>query len=140
MKCIDISRHKYMLVETISFYVGIFPMGQKDIETDHIRLDTRGFLTIRYGFMWDGASDPAIDTPNIMTPAMVHDAGYRLIRMGFLPRYTKKEWDDLMLEMCKDRGMSALRRSWIHLALDTAANGAAKLDPKHDIVQVLEFP
>lgn len=140
MKYRELNGYKYMLMETISFYVGIFPSGQLDA-TDRdgfLRLTPKGFLTITKGYCWDGATDPAVDTKNIMTPSLVHDAGYQLIRLGLIPRHTKDDWDNLLKSMCNERGMSGLRQSWVHLGVDKLGGGAIRPNAK-DLIQIIEL-
>ena len=44
-----------------------------------------GFMILRKGYAWDGASGPAMDTPSIMRGALVHDGIYQLMREGDYP-------------------------------------------------------
>lgn len=136
----ELSGYKYQLMETISFYVGIFPDGQLDIKTDYLYLGLNGHLCIKAGYCWDGATDPAVDTQNNLTPSLVHDAGYQLIRMGMIRRSTKKDWDNLFIEMCRVRGMSKLRRSVDAAGLKYFAGGAIEPNPERDGVKIRYAP
>lgn len=95
----------------------IKPVGRYEIDTDFIRLDMFGNLTIRAGYCWDGPSGPAIDTPNFMCPSLVHDALYQLIRMGLLPEWEKDKIDDFLKKMCRARNMSGIRAWWVRVGV-----------------------
>lgn len=51
----------------------------------YVTASNGGFLLIRAGYAWDGASGPTIDTKSTMRASLVHDALYQLIREGYLP-------------------------------------------------------
>jgi len=89
-----------------------------------------GTLTIAAGYAWDGASGPAIDTKNIMTPSLVHDALYQLMREGRLPLSYRKQADGILYDMCRNRGMSWLRANWIYLAVRVFGNYCLRHDAK----------
>ena len=74
-------------------------------------------LTVKIGYAWDGPSGPALDTKNFMTPSLVHDALYQLMRRKMLHRNFRKETDKLLVSMCKDEGMSWIRRQWVYAAV-----------------------
>lgn len=72
-----------------------------------------GKIRILEGYAWDGPSGPAFDTPNFMTPSMVHDALYQLMRNKVLPLDPYREIaDEMMYQMCRERGMCAPRAWW----------------------------
>ena len=113
--------YKNQLVEdeitVISFYPSI------DIHTHFIDfvkspdiIDSPvGILTIRADYAWDGPSGPTIDTENFITPSLIHDALYQLMREGHLdPIEYKEPADKLLVKMCKDRGMNPIRRWWTY--------------------------
>ena len=67
-------------------------------------------LILQRGFEWDGASGPAIDTPNTVRASVVHDGLYRAIRVGILPPKARKIADKEMRKILKGDGMSFVRR------------------------------
>lgn len=72
-----------------------------------------GRLYIAEQYAWDGASGPTIDTKNTMTPSLVHDALYQLMREGLLSDDFKADADRIFYEMLKERGMWFIRaRLW----------------------------
>lgn len=115
--------YKYRLVGAYSTFIEIRP--ERDIHADGISLTTDGRLTLEDGFGWDGASGPAFDTPSFMRPSAVHDAIYRLMRLGLLPESLRPIADRIMRRMCKEDGMWAPRRWWCYWAVRRGAAGAA---------------
>jgi len=74
-------------------------------------------LTVMPGYAWDGASGPALDTPNTMVPSLVHDVFYQMIREGLLSKDYRKAIDGLFRQMCRDRGMNWFRAWYFYLAV-----------------------
>lgn len=64
------------------------------INTRYIELASNGTLHIRTGFAWDGASGWTIDTKSSMRASAVHDALYKLIRIGRLDGVGMREQAD----------------------------------------------
>ena len=80
-----------------------------NIETQFIRMEPNGRLTGKTGYAWDGPSGPTIDTKNSMRAALVHDAGYQLMREGYLPLEYKGYFDELFFNILREDGMSWIR-------------------------------
>ena len=57
--------YKYQLCKTYTIDTAIYP--KENITTFFIDLNTKGKLTIRKGYAWDGASGIAFDTCNLST-------------------------------------------------------------------------
>ena len=72
-------------------------------------LDRKGRMTIYRGFMWDGASGPTLDTPDSIIASLMHDFGYRLIRLGFLEPEHKAAVDRMFYERLLADGMPQFR-------------------------------
>ena len=72
--------YKYQLAKDYETKIGII-LGYPVI-TEFIWLYATGYLVIKKGYAWDGASGPGIDTKNILRGSLVHDAIYQLIRQG----------------------------------------------------------
>lgn len=69
-----------------------------------VKLTPSGFLFIKAGFAWDGPSGPMLDSQWVMTPSLVHDALYQLIREGKLSIDTYRSVaDQLFYDMCMNR-------------------------------------
>jgi len=56
-------------------------------------LHESGLLELYPGFRWDGASGPAIDTPQNLRPSLFHDALYQLMEQGRIPTAVRRAVD-----------------------------------------------
>jgi len=108
MKYRKIDRYKYELMETLTTRVPI----DADVLTEFIEL-ADGFLTIREGYCWDGASGPTIDTRSTMRGSLVHDALYQLMRMGLIGQENKPLADQTFRRLIRKDGMGAFR-AWYY--------------------------
>ena len=116
--------YEYQLVE--DYQIQIFIKPDAFIRTQLIRLDTDGVLYILAGYAWDGPSGPAVDTKNFMVGSLVHDALYQLMREGYLdPVLFREVADGELVRLCKEDGMSALRRSWVYAGVRFGGGPAA---------------
>ena len=114
--------YKYKIITEYS--VDIKLLGY-DIETQFIELDKFGELIILVGYCYDGASC-AVDTKSFMRGSLVHDALYQLIREGHLPKSTREKCDKILIEICKEDGMSWLRRKYVYKAVRKFGGSAVK--------------
>jgi hypothetical protein len=89
-------------------------------------------IFIKKGYAWDGPSGPTWDTKNFLTPSLVHDALYQLIRIGQLSSGFRKIADKILYQMCRDRGMSWWRSRYVYKAVRAFGEVAAKHDPDED--------
>ncbi|HZW87094.1 MAG TPA: hypothetical protein VFF41_06515 [Gallionella sp.] len=128
MKCIVYNGgYKYQLGVTYTVAIDIQP--PVPIDTEFIKLDSAGRLTIVEGYAWDGPSGPTIDTLTFMRGSLVHDALYQLMREGHLDHNVYRERADRTLQkICIEDGMWPLR-AWlvyhgVRLFADPAANPA----------------
>lgn len=99
--------YKYQLVEDASFYLPSAFEGVS-VDTQYIRISGR-VLTVLSGYAWDGPSGPTWDDKAGIYASLPHDAGYQLIREGFLERRFKDVFDQLLYDMCIDVGMWSIR-------------------------------
>jgi len=101
-----------------------------EVEYDFIHLKD-GWLTIRAGFGWDGASGPTYDTKATRRGVLIHDVLYRLMRQGLLPPEVKELADRIMeFVMLKD-GMWEWRAGvWFK---SVSKYGDAAIDPRNKI-------
>jgi hypothetical protein len=100
--------YKYQVEQDCSAFVGIYS-GEETIETDYIKLDGNGFMTVKRGYAWNGASGPTIDTPSTIRGSAFHDATYQLIQLGLLSEYCRKKADENLRSMCIEDGMLSFR-------------------------------
>jgi len=104
------SNLKYQLVEDFSIQVPIY-LG-KTISCNYIQLrgeegwwmeSQRRVLYIEAGYTWDGPSGPVVDVDWLMTPSLVHDALYDLIREGKLGLSWKEQVDNIFCDLAYQR-------------------------------------
>lgn len=95
------------------------------ISTDWISLDTEGWLELRKGYAWDGASGPTIDSPSSMRGSAAHDAIYQLMRLGLLPTSYRVTADELFENLCITDGMLKIRAVLWERCVRWFAGGAA---------------
>jgi hypothetical protein len=120
--------YKYQLVKDYKVLVKIYP--NTIIETDYLRLDKKGFLTVKKGYAWDGASGPAFDTKNFMRGSLIHDALYQLMRMRLLEADNhRKTADKLLRDMCLEDGMNRIFAWWVWRGVRRL--GSPFADPSH---------
>ena len=116
--------YKYQIVEP--YEVNIDLMAPEDIVTEYVRLTSKGRLSLRKGYAWDGPSGPTFDTLNFMRGSLVHDALYQLMREEYLDREMyRKPADRLLKYMCRQDGMSWIRAWWVYIGLRIGGGPAA---------------
>lgn len=104
----------------------------------HLSLSPTGTLVIGPGYAWDGASGPAINTINFLRASLVHDALYQLIREDKLPFSFRKRADEILIEICKEDGMSWVRRQWVWYAV--RLGGALAVESANPVLFAPEKP
>lgn len=120
--------YEYQLADTYRLHVSIKP--EDAISNEYLTLTSRGRLTIRKGYAWDGPSGPAIDTPNFMRGSLVHDALYQLMREKLLDQKWRDEADSELRRICLEDGMSQIRSWWVHQGV--RFGGGPSADPEQD--------
>jgi len=107
--------YKYQLCAEVYFVTNCYP--KKDITTQFLILTTKGELTIKSGYAWDGPSGISIDTKDFMRGSLVHDALYQLMRMSLLSLKFKCEADKHLQDICIADGMWRIRAWWVYKAV-----------------------
>ena len=126
------SEYKHQLASEYKIEIPILPA--EDIATEFIELDTRGELTVRNAYAWDGPSGPVIDTPENMRASLVHDALYQLMRREELSARThRKIADGLFRDICKEDGVSNIRANLYYKALRQFGKPATEPENKKRI-------
>jgi len=100
--------------------IAIFQMNSLvgiTIDTKYLQVVPEGYLIIREGYAWDGASG-AIDTDSIMRGALFHDACYQLMRAGLLADYQKTFIDNKFHQYCIEDGMFTIRAMYVLQAVE----------------------
>jgi hypothetical protein len=119
---------KYQLASQYMVTIAITP--DDAVDTQYIKLDTLGTLTIVEGYAWDGTSGPVIDTAENMRASLVHDALYQLMRQRKLTaKAHKKKADKIFKNMCIEDGVSRAIAHTYYLVLK--ALGKPSTDPKN---------
>lgn len=81
-------------------------------------------------FFWDGASGPTFDTGDSMLGSAVHDAFYRMFRLGALSLKWRREADATLRDICVSEGMSETRAEAWYIGVRLFAEGCADPDGK----------
>ena len=122
------SGYKYQLATSYSMPITIKP--KKGIKTAFITLDTKGKLTIKEGYAWDGPSGPVVDTRENMRASLVHDALYQLMRQKKLSvKAYKDKADKIFKNICIADGIPKKIASAYYLGLKLGGKPAT--DPKN---------
>ena len=125
------SGYRYQLQADYSVFIGL--LGYK-IRTDFITLTESGWLTIRKGYAWDGATGLPSTPRSLMRASLVHDAMYQLIRNGLFDR--RDVADELFFEFAQEDGfMAAPLALWI-----VERFGAGYAEYYQDKLRVVEAP
>lgn len=100
--------YKYILKTDALFNTGCCP--KEAIYGDLCTLHADGWLEIKAGFMWDGATW-APDSKDFMRPSLPHDALLRLRQNGHhVPEDWKPRADSLLNRLCREDGGSKVKR------------------------------
>ena len=83
------------------------------IDTEYIKLEGTGKLTIAERYAYDGASGPTWHDKTNMKSSLIHDALYGLMREGHLDKSYRKYADELFRQMCLEDGMGKFR-AWYY--------------------------
>lgn len=105
--------YKFQLTENFEIQLsGVFHLSE--IDTEFIQLSKSGFLTIKKGYAWDGASGTPFQTDSFMRGALVHDALYQLMREKYLDYKEHRLWaDEILVKLCEEDGMSDFRAWYV---------------------------
>ena len=116
-KRIKHKKYKFEIVTSHYEHVGIF---YQEIDHKFFRLDKNGFLTIKNGYQYDGASGWfTVQTDAIVRAAAFHDALYQMMRDGLLDKKYRKQADVLFHRLCLKYGMSKFRAWYCYKAVRT---------------------
>jgi hypothetical protein len=107
--------YKYKLHEPYQYRTPIQPPRRIAEPSEFVVLETNGLLHLKANYAWDGASGPAVDTPDFMRASLVHDALYQLMRLGLLSASEHRlAADDVMLALCLEDGMRPMRAKRVY--------------------------
>ncbi len=117
---------KYQLAEDYLIQTAITGY---EYDSQFLRLTKDGWLLIRSGYAWDGASGPTKDDKTNMEGSLVHDTLYQLIRQEAIPRKYQAYSDKFFQDICKSKGMNFIR-AWYYLR-GLQLFGKSSNDPKN---------
>lgn len=122
--------YKYVLRRAMRVWTRLRP--KEPIETDFVRLDVDGSLTLRAGYAWNGASGPTLDTVSTIRGSAAHDAIYQLLSLGLLEPHDEMRalGDQELAHICAKDGMWMARAGVWEWAVRTfGGRNARKLQP-----------
>ena len=106
-------RWRWGVTHDYRVYVGIFGKPWVD---DWYSLSEDGWLTLRRGFRWDGATG-GLDTATIRRGSAVHDALCRMMAIGVLPRSLWGKCGAIFRRINEEDGMCSVRAWWTYRAV-----------------------
>lgn len=109
-----------------------------NINTEFVKLNPDGYLTLEKYYACDGPSGPSIPTRTFMRGAFVHDALYQLIRLELLDEIFKFHADVLLYHICLEDGMSKLRAWYVYQAVSKF--GSLALNPNRCDNLIITIP
>jgi hypothetical protein len=131
-------KYTYQLMEDYVVQIDIKPT--QNLEYKFVSLNTRGALTTRQYYSWDGPSGPTIDTRDFMRGSLVHDALYQLMRLSALDcGIYRKRADQILVEICRQDGMPGWRAWYVYWAVRIFATKSAS-PQKEPEVQLIRVP
>ena len=130
----DLPKWKYQLLEDWHTRTD---MTGFDITKDLFSLGEYGLLIVCRGYCWDGPSGPTIDTKSFMRGSLAHDVFYQMMREKLLPMSVRKTADKVLVKLCREDGMSWVRRKYVYRSLRMFARGAAKTK---GVMKILRAP
>lgn len=124
--------YKYQLAKDYYVQTTIFP--PKDIIHQFFELYNNGWLLVKSGYAWDGATCFP-DFKFIIRPSLGHDAKYQMLRLGLLsPEWREAADNDLRIECITD-GASSLLAKLIYEGIRKFGQGASL--PRNDKINLL---
>lgn len=125
--------YKNQLVEDYRVQVGIMP-AQFPVDTPLIKLDMNGYLIIKAGYAWDGASGPTWDTPSVMRASLVHDALYQLMREERISLTNRERADGLLRSIMIEDGAGSFRAWYYYRAVQCAGLKVATVEGERPVI------
>ena len=75
------------------------------VNHEYFTLTLDGWLTVKEGYAWDGASGPTHDSKSSMRPSLVHDVLWQMLRVGLLDEAQRHETNLEFHRLCIEDGM-----------------------------------
>ncbi len=86
-----------------------------------VSLDVFGLLRIPSSFEWDGPSGPAVDTPDLLAPSLIHDVLVKMTYVGLLPYSARKPIDRIYYKYARQQGVPFVRAAYHYVVLRLTA-------------------
>lgn len=96
----------------------------KPINTRYVDIGVNGFMVIREGYSWDGATGVP-DSNEILRGSLIHDVLYQLIREGFIPKAERDLADLTLRNICMEDGMVPNMAELVYQGVKLLGNTAA---------------
>ena len=100
----EITRYKYRVEETLAVQTKIRPPQPINQEDFGITMD--GVVIAKKGYLWDGASGPAIQRKQNRRASCIHDVLAEAMRQGLLPQSNWIPANEELGRLCIEDGMS----------------------------------
>ena len=104
VKYFETTKYKYEVYEECRVQTKIrpeFPIDQEDYA-----ITTDGVVVAKRGYMWDGASGPAIQRKENKRASLIHDILAEAMRAGLLPQSCWMPANEELGRLCIEDGMS----------------------------------
>lgn len=84
----------------------------------YFQIDSTG-IAVGEGYVWDGPSGPAADSPTGMRASLFHDVLYQALREELLPRTwaNRRKADRVLFAIAAEAGMLWPRRAYWYVSL-----------------------
>lgn len=122
----DLVDYKYQLMRPYAYETEIVIPAAVKTPGGWVTLSKTGKLCTKKGYAWDGPSGPTIDTKNFMRGSLVHDALYQLMRERLLSGRMRKAADEILYDLCREDGMSAVRAEYVYHAVRAFGGSSAR--------------
>ena len=134
MSLAHVAGFKYQTHKEWKTFVGDY--GQtEDIIDGWITLTADGWLIIKAGYAWDGASGfLTINTMNSRQGSLKHDALYQLMRRELIDRKYKRKADRAFYEQLLTDGMWKFRAGYWHRAVVKFGEAATLPSHKRQVI------
>jgi hypothetical protein len=132
----NIDQYKYELLADYQIQTKIKP--ESGIHHPYFTLTMGGLLTVKAGYMWNGANWPAINTKSFRRGSLVHDVFAQMMRLGLLDyKICFKPANEELARICLEDGMWSVRTKWVYWAVSLSNDWCApnKLDrPEYKVL------